>query len=368
MKRCAQGLVAMLLVAGCHRELEPQAGVVLEGFRFGWQSFNHRLSYLEVEVGADQDRVGVIGGTSTTNQYLDPLADGCDPASCKEFPAPDTADVEVHWASLSSTRTALASAQVALEVGRDGATGEVRAALPEHAPEVGTAVLSGFALSTWHELSGGAACYRPEYGWHPRRIQIAIGDVTIDGDSISAPIHATFSAGNTFDPDRVCIDEVNEQAIVDLEVAVTFLAGDGEVVDRDLVQGAQFPFSGDNLHPEEQVDPSPIALDFGFAPTAIGFAAVDFTFDPENTEDRGAYLRTLSFTAAPKSSPQPIVEANATATNYSPITQLTDFGYRFDGVVRAVDFELSAQRGTTTASLPAKLDADGNAVVSELDH
>ncbi|MEQ1572429.1 MAG: hypothetical protein ABMA64_42810 [Myxococcota bacterium] len=359
----------LLSFVGCGgRELDPQSGTVLEGFGFGWEYFNHRLSYLHVRPGSTSTEVAVVGGTSTTNQVLAPLPATCDVA-CEEFPFTDSSDVDVSWANLTSTRTAIVRGTVHLEVSAAGATGTVTAPLPEHAPETATALLSGLVLSTQHELSGGPSCYQPEYGWHPRRIAVALGEVTIDGDQVSAPVSATFAAGKTFDPDRECIDAVYDQAVVDLDVDVTFLVGDGAVEDLDLVQGAQFEFSGNPANPEPQTDPAPIALEFPITPTALGFAAIDFAFDPTRTDDRGAYLRTWSFTAAPGEGQEPFVAANATATNFSPGTQLEDFGYRFEGVVRAVDFELELTRGTTSeAGIPAALDEAGQPVITSLDH
>jgi hypothetical protein len=363
-------VVVALVLAACHhdKELPPQSATALEGFRYGWQGFNHRVSHLQVQMGASASQVAVIGGTSTTNQFLPDLPTGCEQSSCNEFPAPDTADVEVSWANLTSTHTALATGSVHLEVGRDGGTGTVSVDLPEGAPETATAVISGLRLSTAHPLSGGDACYHPEYGWQPREIAISLGDVSSDGAYASVDVTGAFAAGKTFDPARQCIDDVNDQAIVDLDVDVLFLVGDGQVADQDVLQAAQFPFTGDKLNPDPQADPTPLPLDFGFAPTAVGFAKLDFAFDPDRTDDHGAYLRTLSFTLAPKEAPLPVTDANATATNYSPGTQLTDFGYRFTGVARAVDFDVTAKRGTSTASLPAKLDADGAPVVTAVPH
>jgi len=161
---------------------------------------------------------------------------------------------------------------------------------------------------------------------------------------------------------------VNDQAIASMDVDVLFLVGTGDVVDRDVIQGASFPFSGDKQDPEPQADPSPLALDFGVDPTAVGFASLDYTFDPDNTEGRGAYLRTLSFVIDLQHAPEPVTACNATATNFSPGTQLTDFGYRFEGVARAVTFELDAKAGLSTGTFPAALDEQGAPVVNELPH
>src|SRR5262249_39423864 len=152
------------------------------------------------------------------------------------------------------------------------------------------------------------------------------------------------------------------QAIVDLHVDVLFLVGTGETVALDVVQGAEFPFDGPP--PEPQEDPAPLALAYGFEPTALGFSVLDYSFHVDDPDNRGAYLRTLAFDVKPGT--LGTGEGNATATNYSQLTQLSGFDYQFEGQMRAVAFPLDVQRGTATVSLPADLDDLGHPIVTTL--
>lgn len=346
-------------MAGCGG-IEEQHGTALEGFRFGWVDFNHRVSAITVEPGLEESEVVVIGGTSTTNQFLEPPP--CDPATCREFPASDEAEVEVRWAVVDSTKTAYVPATVTLEVGRDGASATAEATLPDGAKGDGTALLSGMSLSTAHPLSGGDACYDPAYGWHLRQLTITLGEVTVADGVATVPVDAVFSAGKALDDARACIDEVNDQAIVDLSVTVLVVVGKGDVESQSLTAGAQYPFSGDVQEPEAQDDPAPTTLSWTIEDPLLGFSSIDFRFDPDRDDDRGAYLRTLGFWAAPDGT------ANAIATNYSPLTQLQDFGYTFEGEVRAIEHRGTLTRGTATGTVGAELDDEGAPVVHPIEH
>lgn len=352
---------ALCALVGCGG-LPDQQAAVLEGFEYGWVGLNHRLSAVAVDVAVDHTDVVVVGGTSTTGEVPPTPADTCDPASCQEFPVPDSADVEVWWAVVDSAKTAYVPVTVTLEVGRDGASTTAEVTLPNGAKGEGSAILSGFSLSTQHELADGPSCYDPRYGWHPRQITIALGDVVVDGDKATVPVEATFSAGKTFDPDRVCIDEVNDQAIVDLSVTVLVVVGKGAVETQPLTVEATYPFSGDKSHPEEQDVPAPTELSWTITDPLLGFKAIDFRFDPDRTDDRGAYLRTFGFWAKPDGT------ANAFATNYSPGSQLQDFGFHFDGDVVAIEHLGTVERGSSTGTFPAALDETGEPIVQTLDH
>lgn len=355
--------IAALAACGCHGKLPEQHAAVLEGFSFGWEHFNHRLSQLSVNAGLDATSIVVIGGTSTTSQVPEPLVDPCDPVHCNEFPFLDDANVEARWAVVDTTAVALIPMSASLEVSRDGATATATGALPEGAKGAGVAVLTGLSLATDHPLSGGPSCYNPAYGWHPRQLTVTLGDVAVrDDGTVTVDVSATFAAGKTFDPDRECIDAVNDQAVVDFDVQLLAVVGDTTVETQPLSSSAAYAFSGNSIAPEPQDDPAAQTLSFTAADPVMGFSSVDFRFDPDRTDDRGAYLRTLGWWAEPGGS------ANAVATNYSPGTQLEDFAFRFDGEVVAIEHGGTVTRGTSTGSFPAELDDAGSGVVNSLAH
>lgn len=357
-------MIAVLALAGCSgKELEPQRAAFLEGFRFGWERFNHRLSYLQVEAGEDRARVSVIGGTSTTGIVPEPLPEECDPNGCQEFPVADDAEVEVRWAVADTTAVALVPATVELLVGAEGASAKVDVVLPKGVGDTATAVLTGLSLSTDEALAIGAACYRPAYGWHPRELRVALGEVAVDGEAASVEVSAAFAAGETHEPQRACVDEVNEHAQVAMRVSLVVAAGEALAVDEaDLHTEAAYVFGGDKRDPEPQADPEPVDLGIGGPDAVLGFSTVDFRFHVEDPDSRGAYLRTLGWWVEPDGT------ANAVATNWSPFTQLSAFDYAFDGVARAIPTGGTVRRGTATASLPADLDDQAQPVVHELEY
>jgi hypothetical protein len=368
LRALAAGLGAAALVA-CSGdkdddpELPLQQAAVLDGFRFGWDFFNHRLSRLQVVSGLEGTDVAVIGGTSTTLEPSE-LPATCEPAGCQEFPFYDTALVSAWWSVVESRKVALVPMTVSLEVDRDGASATATGELPGSIPDgVGVAVLSGLSIDTDHPLAGDPDCYQPRYGWHPNRIAVSLGDPTLDGATVSVPVEATFSAGKTFDPDRQCIDAVNERAVVSMEIQLVVAWGDTSIATAPLAAEAHYPYSGDRLDPGEQVEAAAQAVDLGgIADPMVGFRRMDFRFDPERTDDRGAYLRTFGWWVTPEG------EANAVATNFSPGTQLEDFGYAFEGEVVAIDVQGTITRGLSTDALPADLDESGDAVVTTLPH
>jgi hypothetical protein len=353
--------VLLVSLAACSGKLEPQEGVALEGFRYGWKGFNHRVSALELGLGTASAKVAVVGGTSTTGVVPPPLPEGCESDACKEFPVPDSSDVVLDWARLTSAETAIVAGTVALEVGRAGTTGVVSVPLPKGAVGEPVALISGVHLSTDHPVSGGDSCYNPAYGWHPRSVSVTLGVAQVVDDALEVSVDATFEAGESLEADRVCIDEVNDQAVVELVIDVLFLVGEGDQSTAAVSQGAEFPYDGGV--PDVQVDPAPLALSLGFTPTAVGFSSLSYAFHVDDPEERGAYLRTLAFSVD-------AVEgtANGTATNYSPGTQLSGFDYAFEGEVQAVSFPLTAERGTISATLPADLDDAGAPVLNDLPY
>ena len=289
MSRISLALIA--LASGCSR-LPEQNGAVLEGFKYGWELFNHRISTLHVVAGESATEVSVIGGTSTTNETPE-LADTCDPELCDEFPFNDNALVDVWWSTLATRDAALVPMTISLEVGRDGASGEASGVLPDKARGDGYAILTGLSLRTDHPLSDGSeSCYNPRYGWHPRQIAVSLGDVAITGDKITVPVDAIFSAGKSFEEARTCVDEVNTLAMVALDVHLLAVIGPDSVETQTLSTEASYPFE-EGSSPPEQAEIAPTSLPFGIEDPLLGFSRIDFQFDPDRTDDRGAYIRTV---------------------------------------------------------------------------
>jgi hypothetical protein len=98
-----------------------------------------------------------------------------------------------------------------------------------------------------------------------------------------------------------------------------------------------------------------VALDLDLESAAAGWSAFDFRFHPNDAEDRGAYLRTLSFAIDASAG-----EAAGTATNYSPVSQLSGFEYAFTGTIRSVALEEAPERGRVQEEIPAEVDAEGD--------
>lgn len=345
----------ILLLLGCRPPLDPQEATWLEGFRFSWDYFNHRLSTLDVAPAGDELRVAIIGGTSTTGEQPGDLGAECS-TGCEEFPFVDRALLTADWIRVRSDRVALVSGSVALDVGRAGGSGTVSVTLPKHATGDAVAVIEGLRLVTDHPLDGGDACYRPRYGWHPRRIAAVLGEPVVDGEQVSVGVDLAFEAGVTEDPDRTCIDEVVDRAVVGFEVTVRFVVGVDDAVALPVANEAVYPFSGDGLNPEEQPEVEPAALDHGLTDPALGWSAIDFRF-MEAEPGRGAYLRTLAFEADPAGT------ALGWANNYSPGTQLEGFDYSFEGTVRAFTMDATIERGTVDETLQTELDTNGDPVV-----
>jgi hypothetical protein len=364
MSRSWVGLVVLVALLGGCKKLPEQQGAVLEGFRYGWQLANHRLSALHVVAGQEETEVAVVGGTSTTSE-LPELPPGCEQATCNEFPIADTSQVQVWWSEVTTTESALVPLQVTMEVGRDGAETVARGALPKGSRGEGTALLVGLSLGTDHPLEGEPGCYQPRYGWHVRQLAVSLGEVTLEEESVSVPVQATFSAGKSFEEARTCVDEVNDRAVVDLDVHLLVVVGKGDHESATLTAEAAYPFSGDAGQPEEQPEVEPQTLSFAVEEPLLGFGSLDFRFDPDQTDDGGAYLRTLGFWVTEEGG---TVQANAVATNYSPGTQLSDFAYHFEGEVHAVETGGTIERGTSQATLATELDEAGDAVIHTVEH
>ncbi len=347
LRRCGIGALAVLAGCGGREEISW-----LEGFDYGWQLFNHRVSTLDVRVADGAATVAVVGGTSTTGVPLGDLPQACDPDTCAEFPFVDTADVGVRWGS-AETRSAVGVGSITLEVGADGASGEVEVPLSRRANEA-TAVLNGFALTT---AAAPIECYDPAFGWHPRRIRLSLGAATVDGDVAIVPVEAIFEAGASLEAERACIDAVAAQAVVGVRLDVLVVGGSSS--QATVAGSASFGFSGSATDPGEQALPDPAAWDVGVAAerALVGWSTVDFQLHTTDPDGRGAYLRTLGFHADAVAG-----VAEGFATNYSPGTQLSGFDYTFEGVVEAVDLGADVNRGLLEVTYEIVLDDDGAAV------
>lgn len=350
-------MIVALVLAGC-TSLDQDPVRWMEGFRFSWDLFNHRLAHLELRPEDDALHAAVIGGTSTTGAVPPPPPDSCSVESCVEFPFTDLALLDVDWVRAESDETALVvgSADLLLESGKE-ATATVSATLPRGANGRPTAILHGLRLSTDHPLSGEPSCYEPSLGWHPQRFAIVLGEATETSDGVEVGVTAAFTPGASEDPARACIDEVVDRAVTGLHVDVLFVLLKNAPVLHHLHAEASYAFSGNSLDPGEQPEVAAEPYASGVSSSVVGWSAIDFRFDPG--EDRGAYLRTLAVEAT-------TTEALAWASNYSPGTQLEDFAYEFDGLVVGFEVDGAMERGTTTAVLVPDLDEGGDPVVQQV--
>jgi hypothetical protein len=339
---------------------KPGEITVLEGFDYGWDGFNHRLSYLEAGIDGSNADLAVVGGTSTTGVERT-LPESCDPDACQEFPFTDTAQVDVLWGRLTANHVAMGVAEIELYADSAGTTQTVTVPV-DGVPVI--AVIEGLVVDTDHALPDDSPlCYDPALGWHPRRIAVSLGNPVAGDGSATVDVTAAFEAGNSLEPERACVDAVNELATAAITVRVAVLAGDLTAVSQDLDQSASYTY-GDRFSPDEQPPPDPATrpLDGDPATDVFGWTALDFRFHPDDPDDRGAYLRTLELHADGTTG-----EATGHATNYSPATQLSGFDYAFTGTVEAISAPgATADRGTVGADLPAALDADGTPVVTTL--
>jgi hypothetical protein len=325
----------------------------MQTFDWGWKLFNHRVSTIAVDVEPAQ--VAIVGGTSTTGVPRD-LDPSCDPDACREFPFKDLSAVELGVGAATTSDASFAVGRAEGLATAAGVTVELRVDAPDRDGDI-TAVLSGFRVDTDHPLDGPSACYDPAFGWHPTRLAVRLDDPRREGDELVVDVTLTFGAGNAEDPDRVCIDEVNELALVPMSADVLFIIG--ATPDRQgIAQDAYFPFSGDSANPGEQVVPPGVALD-AHAPGLRGWSRFDWSFNPDSDTGRGAYLRTLSLRIDDET-------ASGTATNYSPVTQLDDFGFVFDGEVVHVAMSGVSSSTLTATDVPAALDDVGEPVMFPL--
>ncbi len=363
-------LVLALMLAACTDKqggdsgpAAPTSAAWIQGASYGWELFNHRVSHIEWGLGDAGAEVAFIGGTSTTGVSPD-LPKGCDPDTCDELPFLDDADVTLRWVQATSSAVAFSTATASLLVGADGGETSVEVALPTGTTGDSFAMLRRLSLDADQPLSGGDACYTPSYGWHPRHISVALGTPVAGDGSVTVPVSASFDAGESLEDIRQCIDAVNDQAQVAFHVELVVVTTAAPWASQDVSHSLSYTYGDGPANPDEQPDPDlskrPLSLDL--TDPLVGWSRLDWRFMVDDPDGRGAYIRSLSFDADADQG-----YASGHATNYSPITQLTGFDYAFEGTV--VGFELpegSADHGTAAGTVPAELDAEGNAVVQAL--
>ncbi|NCG19782.1 MAG: hypothetical protein GWP91_12305, partial [Rhodobacterales bacterium] len=352
-----------VLAAGCSpsasdvKDAASNDMVWLEGFRYEWLFFNHRISHLEFSV-EDGGRVGIVGGTSTTGVQPD-LDDSCDAPTCKEFPFIDKADVALRWGSVTGADAQFAVGTAHLEVGAAGETTTLKVTLEDADTSALTAVIRGLRINTDHPLDGGDTCYDPSFGWLPTHLGVSLGDVSVSGSELSVPVTAVFAAGNTLEAERACLDAVTDRARLNFDVEVLFIAGGGATAEQTISSEAVFEYGDGPANPTEQVPPQGTPADLGLNDAVLGWRALDWRFHIDDPEGRGSYLRTLDFDVGEGA-------ARGVATNYSKGTQTSGFDYAFEGVIAGHEVGGSIERGETIAQLDVELDDNGEAVVYDL--
>lgn len=338
-------------------------GTWMRGLSYEWEYFNHRVSHLTLVAEGSGASLGVIGGTSTTNVYPD-LPDGCDPDLCDEFPFPDTADVTLDWAQVTTSEAVFGEGSHEIVADAAGVTETVSVAFDGELPAGAelTAVLQGWSLDTDYPLSGGEACYDPALGWHLRTLAVEISDVALDGDAAQVELSVAVAAGNSLEDVRLCVDEVREQAQVPVRVHVLVVATTADIETEDVAHSLAYEYKNDDGEFLEQPDPDvadrPLGLDQAF----VGWSALRWDFHVDDEEDRGAYVRRLEVGYDTDAG-----WASGHANNYSPPTQLSGFDYAFEGRLVGVDLAGTVASGQISLNLPAELDDDGNAVVTSAE-
>jgi hypothetical protein len=357
------GRVAAVLGCVACRGGEPVDARWLEGFDVGWTLFNHRVSQLVARADEDAARVAFVGGTSTTG-VRPTLPDGCDPSTCEEFPFLDTADIALYYGRIQTDRAAFAEATTTLIAGAAGASTTVQVPLPAGAPREGFAVLRALSIGTDVPLDGEAGCYDPANGWHPRRVSVALGAPTFEGDVASVTVDVSFEAGNSLEDVRACIDAVRARAQVRFDLALWVVATREAVTEQQVAGGMSFPDPAGGV-PEPQIPTDVAPLDDALgADSVVGWRAVDLSLHADDPAERGAYLRTWTLRVDPVGG-----TAAGQATNYSPGTQLSGFDYAFAGTVVGATIPGSVEHGVTAATaVPALLGDDGSPVLTALPY
>ncbi len=324
----------LFLLLACAEDPLPPSVRLLSALGYGWAGFNHRLSHLGVQVTDDTIVWAVVGGTSTTGA-VPTYTEGCDEATCKEFPFVDTAEVRVSTTGLRAANLAVARYSVVMRVGPAGTTATVTLPWSE-LPATQTPVINGLVVES---VGAADTCYDPSFGWLPTHLA-----VTVEADGPNAIVTAAFESGLSLEEARGCLDEAATGAEATLTIDVLGVAGVASQ-SASLVQSASWNQDGSEL--AAQTPPRPETLDL---PEARAFSSLEWFFHKGDFDGRGAYLRTLTADSA----------GAASATNYSPGTQVSGFDYRFVGTVVGFVGENDAERKDWALEYTPTLDGDGN--------
>ncbi|MSQ03243.1 MAG: hypothetical protein EXR71_15355 [Myxococcales bacterium] len=321
------------LLLACTEDPPIPSVRLLSGLQFGWRGFNHRLSHLGVQVTDDTITYAVVGGTSTTG-VVPTYAAGCDEATCKEFPFVDTADLVVSTTVLSDPALRVARYSVVMRVGASGSTASVTLPWAE-LPAVQTPVINGLVVQS---VGAEHDCYDPSFGWLPTHLA-----VKVEADGPHATVTAAFESGVSLEEARGCLDEAAPGAEAILTIDVLGVAGVAATW-APLSQSASWNQDGSAL--AEQTPPAPEALAL---PDVRAFSSLEWFFHEADADGRGAYLRTLTADSS----------GAASATNYSPGTQLSGFDYRFVGTVVGFEGDGAGERKDWALHYTPALDDDG---------
>jgi hypothetical protein len=241
-----------------------------------------------------------------------------------------------------------------LVVGAEGGDAVVEVDLGGRARGALIALIDGFSIDTDEPLASGPACYDPAFGWHPRRIALAVGEpALLEGGRVArVPVSAAFEAGNSLEEARGCVDEVAADARVAITVDVRVVAAEGALRTAELAHGMAWALgAGGSSSPDPQPDPDlaarAVELDWD---GPVGFTSVDFRFHVDDPEDRGAYLRTWSFRVDELAG-----AASGHATNWSPGTQLSGFDYAFTGAVVSLSLGAEVTRRVASDQIGSEL-------------
>jgi len=265
--------------------------------------------------------------------------------------------VTVNWVRVEGASARFATAEVDLLVGIEGAAEQVSVPLPQGADADGavSAVVRGLTLSTSEGLAGGEACYDPANGWLPTSIGFALGDPSVSGDTVSFEASAHFTAGNTLESFRECIDAVVDEAVVQVTLQVLVTVGGGAVAEQAIAAAESYPYGDGPADPDPQPLPPETDLTWALEGPMVGWRSASWHFHLDDPDGRGAYLRRLELLATD-------TQARGAAINYSPVTQQSGFDYTFEGTVVGHEVGGTITRGQVDATFPVELDSAGEPV------
>lgn len=343
-------LAGLLLATACSKtEVGPI--VTLEGARYEWAFFNHRVSHIEFGVDEKKAWTAIVGGTSTSSLVADLPAE-CEPDTCQELTFADEADVRVDWARVDEPDAASAVATVRMTADADGEDELVTVELKKAEDLPVSAMIRAIRLSTNHPLDGGDACYNPAFGWLPTHMGVALGEPVAKGDEVTVEVSAVFEGGKTLEAIRGCLDEVYDRARLAVEVDVLVIAGGEGAASADVSSAATWELGdGGSTNPDPQTPPAPESVALGLSDPVVGWQRLEWRFHIDDPDTRGGYLRSLDFQADAG-------EAQGTATNYSKVTQLSGFDYTFEGTVVGHDVGGRVTRGSLETRIPVEVDPE----------